>query len=254
MLLARHVVRCRGRQAAGLAALVGALACTSDHGAGRFAIEAVYPRCPRGGDTVSITLSGGEAGECAAARIFAGGREIENLGQTNASPLIIAARLPADFNPPLGSDLRVACSENAAPAQWRLSACSSFDAGDAARLHSSDAAALCALPLRVAVTAVDERGRAFERDQAGLFLVPAAAADFTISAEGSQAVSPVNVSYTFSSECFPRVTVAAPVLGGLDATTLGPDRTCAFMVEITDEDCPGPVRTGSGAGGFKVVR
>jgi hypothetical protein len=227
-------------------------ACSSQEDLRVIKIESVSPRCAHAGETITLTLAGADPALCAAARVLVGDRELEYLGQTRGSPLTLQARVPAGFEPSAGAELKVACAEGSSPGRWSLSGCGSVDAGDA-RPRSPDAAELCHLPIGAAVAAVDSLARPFPRDVEGRFLLPRVTADFSFATEGSLNISPANVSYTFTSDCYPTITVAAPVLGGLSATELEVDQLCDFTVDIRDEDCPGLPRIGHAAATFRVV-
>jgi hypothetical protein len=234
------------------AALLALAACDSHADLRALTITSVTPRCAHAGDTLTLTLEGGDPMLCAAAKVLVGERELEYLGQTRGSPLTLEARLPAGFEPPAGAELKVVCAAGSSPGRWTLAGCQDADRSDARR-SSPDAAAICASPIAAVVQAVDSVARPFPRDAEGRFLVPRTTTDFSFATDGSQNVSPANVTYTFSSDCYPTLAVTAPVLGGLSATALEPDRLCDFMVAIRDEDCPGPARTGGAAGTFRVV-
>jgi hypothetical protein len=253
-MLAPHPAR---RSALWPGALVGVAwltlaACSSQEDLRVIKIESVSPRCAHAGDTITLTLAGADPALCAAARVLVGDRELEYLGQIRGSPLTLQARLPAGFEPPGGAELKVACGEGSSPGRWSLTGCSSVDAGDA-RPRSPDAAELCHNPIGAVVAAVDSLARPFPRELAGHFLVPRTTTDFSFATEGSHNVSQANVSYTFESDCYPTITVAAPVLGGLSATELEVDQLCDFTVDIRDEDCPGLPRIGHAAATFRVV-
>jgi hypothetical protein len=99
---------------------------------------------------------------------------------------------------------------------------------------------------------VDKEGRPFPRDADGVFLLPITADDFAFDTGNSRYVSGRDVTYTFSSDCFPRVTVRAPVLGGFSSQGLWLDKRCQFMVAILDLGCSEP-RAAHAQGSLRVV-
>jgi hypothetical protein len=227
--------------------------CSGQEDVRAIQIESVSPRCAHAGDTLTLTLSGADPALCAAARVLVGERELVYLGQTRGAPLTLEARVPPGFEPAAGAELRVTCGQGSSPGRWSLVGCGDVDAGDA-RVRSPDAAELCGSPIAAKIEAVDAFARPFPRDVEGQFLVPGATTDFSLATEGSRNVSPANVSYTFSSDCYPTITVGAPVLGGLSAVDLELDQLCDFAVDIHDDDCPGQPRIGHAAATFRVVK
>jgi hypothetical protein len=105
------------------------------------------------------------------------------------------------------------------------------------RSPAPDGSLSCELAIEALIEVVDREGRPFPRDPGGTFLVPITADDFAFDAGGSWYVSTHDVLYTFSSDCFPRVTVHAPVFGGFGTQGFWIDKRCACMVEIVDRGC-----------------
>lgn len=127
------------------------------------------------------------------------------------------------------------------------------DAGADAHEHKSDVAPYgCEQPIQAVIEAVDREGRPFSRDSDGVFLVPITAQDFAFDTGNSRNVSGRDVTYTFSSDCFPTVTVRAPVLGGFSAHEYGLEKTCQFMVAILDLGRP-HAPTARAQGSLRVV-
>jgi hypothetical protein len=117
---------------------------------------------------------------------------------------------------------------------------------------AADAPAVCEHSIEAVIEAVDQRGQPFHLDAQGVFLVPLDADDFAFDAGKSRNVSALEVTYTFSSDCYPRVAVKAPVFGGFDTQGFAIDKRCQFMVEIQDLGCP-EARQARADGSFRIV-
>lgn len=239
-----------------VAALSGACGSSAggSGGAQALAIVALEPPCPLAGGTISLTIEGGDPTSCDRGQIFAAGRELLNLGVVTRSPLVLEARLPPGFFVPEGGEIKVVCGDRIASTRW-YGVCSPGGGPPDAAADSEpgpDVSASCELPIEVVLEAVDRDGRAFARDGEGVFLVPINADDFAFDTSKSRNVSGRNTTYTFNCDCFTKVAVHAPVLGGFSAQGLWLDRRCPFSVEIFDLGCP-EGRTARGQGTFKVV-
>jgi hypothetical protein len=97
---------------------------------------------------------------------------------------------------------------------------------------------LCGRSIELVLEAVDRTGQAFPRDGEGVFLVPIDADDFAFDTGKSRNVSGREVVYTFDSDCYPKVAVRAPVLGGFNTHGFWIDKRCQFGVEVLDLGCP----------------
>jgi hypothetical protein len=117
---------------------------------------------------------------------------------------------------------------------------------------SAEEGAACARSLEVVLEAVDKYGQPFPRDPEGLFLVPIDADDFAFDTGKSRYVSGRDVTYTFDSDCYPKVMVTAPVLGGFGTEGLWIDRRCRFAVEIADDGCA-EARMGRAESALRIV-
>ena len=237
-------------------ALVGCLgACGSSPAevAHPLHIDGVEPACPVAGATISLFLSGGHPEACETGRVFAGSRELTNLGLVTRAPWKLAARLPAGLALARGDELRVVCGSAAASTYWNNQCLPDAGPPDArAGDEPADAAPFCGEPIEAVIEAVDKAGRPFPADPAGVFLVPINADDFAFDTGKSRHVSTHDVLYTFSSDCFPRVTVRAPVLGGFSTQGFWLEKRCQFMVEIADLGCPG-ARQAQAQAAFRIV-
>lgn len=222
-----------------LAAALLAAGCGAGAPPGSIVIQSVDPPCPIPGDVLTVTLSGADTGQCAAGRMFLDGRELLAPVARLTPPPALSARLPEDLVPAQGAELRVVCG-GATAAVRLFGACgigARADAGgDAA--PDQDAAPFCARPIEAVLDAVDDHGAAFPLDAAGVFQIPVATRAFSLDATGSRNVSGQNVTYTFTSDCYPTLTLRSPALGGLSAAGLGVGRRCAVTVAIVDQDCP----------------
>jgi hypothetical protein len=115
-----------------------------------------------------------------------------------------------------------------------------------------EAAGLCGQAIEAVAEAVDQFGRSYPRGASGAFQVPSGTTDFSLDTSRSKHVSRHNVSYTFMSDCYPTVTVGAPVLGNLSTAGFALEERCAFTVDIVDRDCP-LLRFGRARGSFEIV-
>jgi hypothetical protein len=235
--------------------LVAVCACGSSAPApsSPLAIESIEPACPTAGGTISLTLSGGEARACDAGKIFAGAVELTNLGVVTTTPLKIAARLPPGRALVRGDEVRITCGAASAARRW-LELCpvmaAASDAGQDAT--SADLSNACGAPVTAVIEAVDKYGQPFPRDPEGIYLVPINADDFAFDTGKTAHLSGHETMYTFSSDCYPRVTVRAPVLGGLGTQGLWIDKRCQFTVEIVDLGCQ-EARVARAQGTFRLV-
>jgi hypothetical protein len=96
----------------------------------------------------------------------------------------------------------------------------------------------CGVPIEPVLEAVDRDGRPFPRDAEGVFQVPLDADEFAFDTLKTRNVTGRDMTYTFDSECFPKVAVRSPVLVGLSVRGFWLGRRCAFKVEILDQGCP----------------
>jgi hypothetical protein len=218
-------------------------------------IQSVEPPCPLPGDLLSVAIAGPGAARCREAQVFLAGRELIAPVAAGMPPATVAARLPADLVPLEGAELRVVCGGSSSSVRL-FGGCpgrgGTLDAGTDGGAAEEDAAPLCAQPIEAVIEAVDKRGAPFATDADGTYQAPIIAGDLSLDTGRSRNVSSAGVSYTFSGDCFPTVTVQAPVLGGFDTRVLGPGRRCAFAVEIVDRHCPRP-RAARAQGAVVVV-
>jgi hypothetical protein len=248
----RSLVRAVGALAFAAFWLAGA--CGSGPPARTLLIESLGPACPGPGEIVTIVISGTSAPACGDGAIVLGQHELLNLGAAPGTPGVLIARLPRDYAPSGGDLLKLTCGTASATAPWSDVCPIELDAGpvpgDAATNVESSPA--CAQAVEAIIEAVDDLGHAFPRDPDGAYQVPAVTRDFSFDATRSRNVSGPDTSYTFSSDCYPRVTVNAPVLGGLSVEGWSTGRRCGFTVEIADRGCGRP-RLSRAAGSFTVV-
>lgn len=238
--------------------LLSAVACGRENADSRtLAIEGIQPSCPIPGSTIAITLKGGVAQRCDGGAVRLGDLDLVNLGLSRQVSLVLTARLPWDFRlPEAGVELRVSCAGVVASTPW-FTACSEAgssmtDDGGALAPPHPDAAAACGQPIQAVIEAVDKFGHPFARDADGVYLIPIKADDFALDTGRSSNVSGRDVSYTFGSDCYPMVTVQAPVLGGLGTDGLWLQRICHFTIEIRDAGCT-DVRTARADASFQIV-
>jgi hypothetical protein len=234
-----------------VAAFAGACSSSSTSSPA-LAILAVDPPCPAPGGVISLVLAGGDLMTCDGGKIHAADRELMNLGVATRAPLVLSARLPPGFALVPGMEIRVACGNTTASIRW-FGACPAwagdYDAGP--DRQASDLSTSCGLPIEAVLEASDRDGRPFPRDGED-FLVPLDADDFAFDASKSINVTGSEMTYTFESDCFPRVAVRSPVLVGLSAKGFWLGRRCRFSVEIVDRGCP-ESRSARGEGALKIV-
>jgi hypothetical protein len=217
-------------------------ACGSAGPRPTLAILDIDPSCPAPGGTIQLTLGGGDIPSCDAGKIYADGRELYSLGVEAGAPLVLIARLPAGFALRDGTEIKVVCGAASASTRW-FGVCTADGGRPEAAADDEpipDASTSCGQPIEAVLEVVDRDGRAFPRDDDGAFQVPLNARDFSFDAGKSRNVSGRDMTHTFDSDCFPRVMVRAPVLGGLSTDGLWLGRRCTCKLEIVDRGCSEP--------------
>jgi hypothetical protein len=236
-----------------VAALAGACSSSSSSPRG-LSIVTIAPPCPAAGGLINLTLAGGDVRGCDSGRIYAADRELLNLGLVTGTPLVLSARLPAGFALLEGMEVKVACGNATASTRWFGTCPAAGDQLDAATDAElpPDASSACGMPIEPVIEAVDHDGRSFPRDAEGVFLVPLDASDFAFDTLKTRNVTGRDMTYTFTSDCFPKVAVKSPVLVGLSVQGLWLGRRCQFKVEILDRGCTEP-RSARAEGTLEIV-
>lgn len=228
--------------------------CGSEVPVSPLAIRSVAPACPRAGETLNVSMSGGE-GICPGARVSLAGRTLPEVRVKRDHPLTLAAGLPLDFTLVPGAALEVVCGETRLTAH-PFAACPGPPALPEVRAADPTrhgVAPQCAQAIDAVLELVDRSGLPFPRDHLGIFQVPIASDDFSLDASGSRNVTPRNATHTFSSDCLPTLTTRAPVLGNLSAAGMMVGQHCTISVEIADWGCL-ELRHGRTQAQFVVVR